>query len=123
MKKLILLASIIILLAQASHAQTKTPLKEQYQFKGEKPITVNITFTVPVGMLDSYITVIQSGGAEGLSQSDKISAKMASDLIKIHQVVLDSLNLHVYKIYTDYVKKDRAKFTADTTLKYHPPKK
>lgn len=125
MKKLTLLFFACVI-ACALHAQDTTkktkpvpPIKETYQFNGDKPITLSITFTVPSAMINNYIFTEQQGGVPTIVNSDKLSGKQINIIVASHQAVLDSLNIHLYKQFQKFVKDDQDKFTADTMAKYH----
>lgn len=125
MKKFTLLATAL-LLCTVTFAQTKDTTKKvtppvkskvEYQLDENKIVTIQWSMKITAGNLSRYLAVEQIGGPTALENSDKVTGAQIQQLKKIHQSVSDTLNNNLYREYTNFVKQDQAKFSADTANK------
>ncbi len=126
MKKISILIGFSML-ALASYAQDKPaatpppapPAKETFKIDLTKRMPVNIKLDLPAYQVNDYF-FFESIGPQRLSNASDLSAGRVTEINTNHQVVKDSLQNRLGVIYNSFVAGEQAKFTADTTAKYHP---
>lgn len=96
--------------------------KKVYQPDMASKVSVQVNLNLISGSLNNYLYVISHGGPDGVSQSDQMSAKSASELLKtyqaVYQSVIDSVNIAFGRAYNDFYNKGNTKWAADTLKAY-----
>ncbi len=116
MKKIIALLMFLTLSALCfAQANTKPPApkenKPTYQVDPSKKLNLNLFFSLQ--QINDF-SVIASNGLPAVEGSD-LTGKQIQSMKANYKAVVDSIQMRLQ----NYLKVDQAKFTADTTKKYH----
>ena len=114
------LCSIGTAFAQGTPPSQSKPVETKPEFKPDlnKPATIEIKLSLPGAALNDYL-VYKQNGHDAIFNSTQISAAQATQLEKNFNLVTDSINASIGKTFQSYISLQKAKFTADTTDKYH----
>jgi hypothetical protein len=112
MKTIIITISSLALLSSLCDAQTKPVFNPDGNHKLQ--FAVNVT----AAQINSYIIVLQNGGPEQYSKSHNFGDVIAANLTS-YSIVADSVATTSQRVFTEWLKKEQVKFTADTTKSNH----
>ena len=102
--------------------------KPQFKLDVSRQISFSIDnkLSLQVADVENYIIVKQQGGPQAISQSAQLSGAQITTLLQsfnrvqqAFQPVIDSVDNHLVGAYNKYYNDSKARFTADTTAKYH----
>jgi hypothetical protein len=84
---------------------------------------VSVSATLQANDLNAYLYVLQNGGPQALSTSDKLSGAQITFFLKGYQATLDSLTNTSFRAFNQFYKEGESKWAADTLKAFKSAKK